>query len=697
MEQFTLVRPLGWNFELEVPIRNINWYLNGYEKFTARIFAQFCKDSDTIIDVGAHVGFYSLIASEANPVARIIAIEPSPINVQVLEKNLSANELNIEVIKKVFSNVKTEVDFELTEASDNSCVGGSPTSLTTDILKIETVIGDDLLIDLDSRITIKLDIEGSELIALESLDQVLRMGKEVKLILEYNPASLLKNKASIQKFFEKINYLGFRVFSLSDENCEWKEIIFPEIPDATVLNQMGYVNLACLKSKLTFSGVLHSGALYGGERNYLELVSQLISEGHLVHSVLPSLDLGLAEKLYAVGSSVSMSDSITWWVDRELEMALDPLEASPFFYSNFVSLDTISKIKKVSPDAIISSSLVIPQGAIAAAALDLPHIWWIQEFGDIDHGMRLPFERYEFGQLLICLSDSVITVSESVKKHFFSSENEIVNVIYPQPQIDLDLRSGNRKGEVFRFAVIGSFQYGKGHDDLLDAIPYLSDYFGQFEVSFYGTGSESDVKRLREKIATKEVKGHVTIKSFDTDRGAIYSNLDAVIVTSRNEAFGRVPLEAIQYGVNVIYANSAGPSEYMTNGVNGLAYSPEDSISLAKALSFFMANPNLASKLILNHHKIMEKISENGSIAKQFIKSLSNSTKKTIDEGLKNSILISISLSERDRAIAERDRAIAERDRAIAERDRAIAERDSVINSTIWKITKPYRKLRSLF
>ena len=39
----------------------------------------------------------------------------------------------------------------------------------------------------------------------------------------------------------------------------------------------------------------------------------------------------------------------------------------------------------------------------------------------------------------------------------------------------------------------------------------------------------------------------------------------------------------------------------------------------------------------------------------------------------------------------------AERDSAVAERDSAVAERDSVLNSTIWKITKPYRKLRSLF
>ena len=42
-----------------------------------------------------------------------------------------------------------------------------------------------------------------------------------------------------------------------------------------------------------------------------------------------------------------------------------------------------------------------------------------------------------------------------------------------------------------------------------------------------------------------------------------------------------------------------------------------------------------------------------------------------------------------------RDSAIAERDSAIAERDSAIAERDSIVNSTIWKISKPYRWLRS--
>ena len=40
---------------------------------------------------------------------------------------------------------------------------------------------------------------------------------------------------------------------------------------------------------------------------------------------------------------------------------------------------------------------------------------------------------------------------------------------------------------------------------------------------------------------------------------------------------------------------------------------------------------------------------------------------------------------------------LAERDSAIAERDSAIAERDSIKNSTIWKISAPYRKVKSKF
>jgi hypothetical protein len=114
-------------------------------------------------------------------------------------------------------------------------------------------------------------------------------------------------------------------------------------------------------------------------------------------------------------------------------------------------------------------------------------------------------------------------------------------------------------------------------------------------------------------------------------------------------------------------------------------------------MSLLLGNPDLASRLILNHHQILEKLEKNGSIAKQFISSLKILPARSLDENLKYSIFRGIDFAERDSAIAERDSAIAERDSALAERDSALAERDSVLNSTIWKITRPYRKLRNLF
>ena len=63
-------------------------------------------------------------------------------------------------------------------------------------------------------------------------------------------------------------------------------------------------------------------------------------------------------------------------------------------------------------------------------------------------------------------------------------------------------------------------------------------------------------------------------------------------------------------------------------------------------------------------------------------------------QGTFGSISDDVIQSFRDKSI---DTILAERDLAIAERDSAVAERDNVLNSTIWKITKPYRKLRSLF
>jgi len=57
------------------------------------------KDDDVIIDVGAHIGAFSLLAATYVPNGRIYAIEPSVESFQLLQKNIKLNNLtNVEPI-----------------------------------------------------------------------------------------------------------------------------------------------------------------------------------------------------------------------------------------------------------------------------------------------------------------------------------------------------------------------------------------------------------------------------------------------------------------------------------------------------------------------------------------------------------------------------------------------------------------------
>src|SRR5437879_4246543 len=57
------------------------------------------SDGDTVVDVGAHMGVFTVYAAMRNPHGRVLAIEPAPYNLELLRKNINANRLmQVEVI-----------------------------------------------------------------------------------------------------------------------------------------------------------------------------------------------------------------------------------------------------------------------------------------------------------------------------------------------------------------------------------------------------------------------------------------------------------------------------------------------------------------------------------------------------------------------------------------------------------------------
>jgi hypothetical protein len=70
--------------------------LLGYEESTTRVWHEFCKQADIVLDIGAHVGLFALLAADANPGCEVYAFEPLPVNYDLLCANIEAGEMDVE-------------------------------------------------------------------------------------------------------------------------------------------------------------------------------------------------------------------------------------------------------------------------------------------------------------------------------------------------------------------------------------------------------------------------------------------------------------------------------------------------------------------------------------------------------------------------------------------------------------------------
>jgi FkbM family methyltransferase len=108
---------------LQGPLRGKKWivgssnhgcWFGSYEVEMQHAFRRIVKSGQVVYDIGANVGFYSLLASLcAGPTGRVYSFEPLPRNVADLKKHIAMNHLaNCEVIEAAVSDVNGTVRFD---------------------------------------------------------------------------------------------------------------------------------------------------------------------------------------------------------------------------------------------------------------------------------------------------------------------------------------------------------------------------------------------------------------------------------------------------------------------------------------------------------------------------------------------------------------------------------------------------------
>lgn len=175
---------------------------------------------EIVIDVGAQVGRYSIIASKlVQNEGKVIAVEPEPLNFKLLEANIKLHKAeNIIPINCALTDTEGYTKLWLGKTPGwHSLVPNSNINLTGDFVNVRCRTLDSLLrkLGIQQIDWLKIDVEGAELMVLSGGLFALKNSKNLKIIIEVTrnilvTLALLKMAGYTYKFLTETDLLAFR-------------------------------------------------------------------------------------------------------------------------------------------------------------------------------------------------------------------------------------------------------------------------------------------------------------------------------------------------------------------------------------------------------------------------------------------------------------------------------------------------------
>jgi len=188
-----------------------------YGRDILRIIEKHVSPGDTVIDIGAHIGFFSLhLGNVVGRSGHVYAFEPDLRPVEYLKASLAASEMNWVQIRPIAVSAK-----EGTVAFFLSPVFGWSTGVkNTHLTGLRKIIVPTIPLDLmvqrgeipDKIRLIKIDVEGFEMEVLRGMRMTLENDQPI-LIVEVNPRMLAYQKSSPTELFLFLMSLGYRILT----------------------------------------------------------------------------------------------------------------------------------------------------------------------------------------------------------------------------------------------------------------------------------------------------------------------------------------------------------------------------------------------------------------------------------------------------------------------------------------------------
>jgi glycosyltransferase involved in cell wall biosynthesis len=215
--------------------------------------------------------------------------------------------------------------------------------------------------------------------------------------------------------------------------------------------------------------------------------------------------------------------------------------------------------------------------------------------------------------------EKIIAVSEKTKNDILLNKTikEKIKVIYNGiEKFELlkreDAKNILKSKNKITILSIGELHRSKGYDVSLKGISLLEDLTKK-EVEYRIVGSGEEINKLEKIVRNLELEDTVMLLGQIDNARNLIAGADIFLVSSRNENFPYVILEAGFYGVPIIATNVGGIKEIINDMNNGILIHKENPKEIAEAISYII---NHKEKSLEMASKIKEEVKDNFSIEK---------------------------------------------------------------------------------
>ena len=351
---------------------------------------------------------------------------------------------------------------------------------------------------------------------------------------------------------------------------------------------------------------LGHSALSGGAEYCLDTTLRNLDRSRVQPFVIFPSDGPMADRARALDIPTAVMP-LAWW------MLYQPCLWE--WKNRLLSLGSITNlvklIKKQQIDVVYTNTACLFEGVVAARKAGVPHVTHIHEVLEdaymrprlfsLSHIVRsyyynsrnVVFESTASSEIARkCLKNDAMFQK---KTHVVSNSSRFSLADVPE---DLPTAKQTAKAELAaQFGLdagktwvlwIGRFSERKNPQMLLRAAAQLSPERADFQVLFIGAGPLEDA--MRETIEAQNLQACCRIVPFQQDVKPLLTAGDALVLTSNEESFGLVLVEAGMFRLPVIATWVQGPSEILQPNQTGFLVDVDDSAQLTDSLRELLQN-----------------------------------------------------------------------------------------------------------